>query len=281
MLRRLLRALLALLVLLAVAVAIAAVWARAELRGSLAQLDGERHVAGLEGPVTIARDALGIPTIRGGSRADVARAIGFVHAQDRFFQMDLARRRAAGELAALVGPRALALDREIRVHRFRAEARRAFALLTTGDRAILDAYAAGINSGLAALEAFPFEYRVLRQDPDAWVPEDSLLVILSMFITLQDTDGSYESTLSTMNEVLPKPVFDFLAPRGTEWDTPIVGDAFPMAPIPGPDVYDLRARRHGKRPGHLPSANTALPTRMSRVFPLRRWLRRWRLGVGR
>ena len=73
---------------------------------------------------------------------DVARATGFLHAQDRFFQMDLARRRAAGELAALLGARAVAVDREIRIHRFRAEAERAVSLLGARDRAILDAYTA-------------------------------------------------------------------------------------------------------------------------------------------
>ena len=60
---------------------------------------------------------------------DVARATGFLHAQERFFQMDLSRRRAAGELAALVGGRAVPLDRDIRLHRFRAEAKRATELL--------------------------------------------------------------------------------------------------------------------------------------------------------
>ena len=60
-------------------------------------------MAGLGAPVRIERDALGVPVVRGGSRLDVARATGFLHAQDRFFQMDLLRRSAAGELAALVG----------------------------------------------------------------------------------------------------------------------------------------------------------------------------------
>src|SRR5262245_42647133 len=146
MLKRLLRALLVVLAILTVALGVAGVWVRAELRASLAQLDGERRVNGLSAPVTVMRDALGIPTLRGATRDDVARATGFVHAQDRFFQMDLARRRAAGELAALVGPRALALDREIRVHRFRAEAQRALALLTAADRATLEAYSGGVNS---------------------------------------------------------------------------------------------------------------------------------------
>src|SRR5687768_14659334 len=88
-------------------------WVRSELRGSLARLDGEFRLGGLSAPVIVERDELGIPTVRGGSRDDVARATGFLHAQDRFFQMDLARRRAAGELAALVGARALLVDREI------------------------------------------------------------------------------------------------------------------------------------------------------------------------
>jgi penicillin amidase len=166
--------------------------------------------------------------------------------------MDLARRRAAGELSALVGGRALALDREIRLHRFRAEAEHAVALLKPRDRTLLDAYTAGVNSGLQSLGAPPFEYLLLGQPPERWKPEDSLLVVLSMFITLQDSDGSYESTLATMHDVLPPAVVDFLAPAATTWDTPIDGSTLPMAPIPGPDVYNLRARRDGKLPVPLP-----------------------------
>src|SRR5829696_81209 len=88
---------------LVVAAAGGAYWIRKELRASLPHLNGTVRARGLQSAVTIERDALGIPTIRGISREDVARATGFVHAQERFFQMDLARRRAAGELAALVG----------------------------------------------------------------------------------------------------------------------------------------------------------------------------------
>jgi penicillin G amidase len=222
-------------------------YVRAQLRASLPQLDGTLRVAGLSAPVTIARDALGIPTIRGASRNDVARAIGVLHAQERFFEMDLSRRRAAGELAALVGPRAIAADREVRLHRFRAVAQRAVATMEPKARAVLDAYAGGVNSGLNGLSKPPFEYLLLRQAPRPWLPEDSLLVVLSMFITLQDYTGSYESTLATMTEVMPKAMVDLLAPDGTEWDTPIVGAPFSTPAIPGPDVYNLRARRMEKR----------------------------------
>src|SRR5688572_13267186 len=246
--RRLFRVLLVTFVLLLVAAGIGVLWARGQLRGSLAQLEGTRRLPGLSAQVQVTRDALGIPTIRGATRVDVARATGFLHAQDRYFQMDLARRRAAGELSALVGPRALALDREIRIHRFRAEAQRALRLMDADDRTLLEAYTAGVNDGLSALESPPFEYLVLRQDPASWRPEDSFLVVLSMFVTLQDTDGSYESTLATMAAVLPPDMYAFMAPRGSEWDAPVDGEAFAMPPVPGPHVYDLRSRRTGKPP---------------------------------
>jgi len=83
--------------------AAAGLWA---LRASLAQLDGARALPGLSAPLTVQRDARGVPAIRGASRLDVARGLGFVHAQERFFQMDLGRRLAAGELAELLGPAA-------------------------------------------------------------------------------------------------------------------------------------------------------------------------------
>ena len=250
--RRLLKVLLIALVVILVAGIASAFWARGRLRGSLPQLAGSRQVAGLTAPVSVQRDHLGIPSIRGATREDVARALGFLHAQDRFFQMDLARRRAAGELAALIGGRAVALDHEIRIHRFRAEAQRAVTLLTQANRRIVEAYTAGVNSGLAALADPPFEYLVLRQQPQRWLVEDSFLVVLSMFITLQDTDGSYESTLGTMHDVLPQPMFEFLAPKGTEWDTPVVGESFSTPPIPAPDVYNLRSRRAGRTTLPLP-----------------------------
>ena len=223
------------------------VWVRHELRGSLPLLDGSHRVASLSAPATITRDALGIPTVRGRTREDVASATGFLHAQDRFFQMDLSRRRAAGELSALVGRRALRADREIRQHRFRAEARTALSQLSARDRTILEAYAAGVNSGLTALKTVPFEYLLLRQSPEPWRPEDSLLVVLTMFITLQDSDGTYESVLGTMHDILPRQMFDFMASRGTEWDAPVVGERFAVPPVPGPEVYNLRARKGGKR----------------------------------
>jgi penicillin amidase len=246
--RRLGRAFLVGFAVLLVAMVAGGCWTRSQLVRSLPQLDGDLRVGGLAVAVTVTRDALGIPTVQAANRVDLARAMGVLHGQDRFFQMDLSRRRAAGELAALVGPRAIALDREIRTHRFRTVAHRAVALLAPADRAVLEAYVAGVNAGLGSLGAKPFEYLLLRQDPQPWRAEDSLLVVLSMFITLQDTDGSYEATLATMSDVLPAEMFALMAPRGTEWDSPVAGDSFQTPAIPGREVYDLRMRRTGKPP---------------------------------
>ena len=281
--RRGLRVVTVILVVLLAATAVAVVWGRAQLRASLPLLDGEHHVPGLAAPVTITRDRLGIPTIRARSRADAARATGFLHAQDRFFQMDLARRRAGGELAALVGPRALAVDREIRLHRFRAVARRTVELLGAHDRAVLDAYTGGVNAGLEALGAPPFEYLVLRQTPTRWTPEDTVLVILSMFVTLQDDDGTYEVTLATMHDVLPAPMAAFLSPLGSEWDAPLVGPAFAVPPIPGPEVYDLRTRRRGRPQLRTPNSQGPNLQGVDSKLGVGRWelgVDDWEIGVG-
>ena len=117
-----------------------------------------------------------------------------------------------------------------------------------------------MNSGLSRLRKAPFEYTVLRQEPRQWLPEDTVLVVLSMFITLQDPDGSYEATLGTMHDVLPEAMANFLAPMGTEWDSPIVGGAQQVPPIPGPDVYDLRSRRTGKRPPRREEPEDSTPS---------------------
>ena len=90
------------------------------LRGSLPQLQGELALQGLSAPVSIARDANGTVTVDAANERDMARALGYVHAQERYFEMDLMRRAAAGELAELFGPAAVPLDRKMRVHRLRA-----------------------------------------------------------------------------------------------------------------------------------------------------------------
>ncbi|HET6656202.1 MAG TPA: penicillin acylase family protein, partial [Gammaproteobacteria bacterium] len=214
------------------------------LRGSLPQLDGRVQLVGLIAPVKVERDDRGIPTITAANELDAARALGYVHAQDRFFQMDLLRRAAAGELAALVGsaPAVIAHDRDRRRFRMRAVAKQVLRLLPDHQRALIGAYTLGVNEGLAALDVRPFEYLLLRQQPAPWRPEDSILAILAMYFDLQDSTDSREQALAAMHATLPPALYRFLTPPGTRWDAPIKGGALESPPIPGPDAVDLRKR---------------------------------------
>ncbi len=124
------RVLLGLVSLLLVTVAVALL----AVRGSLPALDGERSAAGLGDETVIERDALGAVTVTGHSRADVAFATGFVHAQDRFFQMDLSRRMSGGRLSELVGDAAMDMDARQRMHRFHDVAERVYAQLAPAEK---------------------------------------------------------------------------------------------------------------------------------------------------
>src|SRR5262249_58203913 len=105
------------------------------------------------------------------------------------------------ELAGVVGPRAVAGGRAIRVHRFRSLARRVQQMASAEDRAIGEAYADGVNAGLAALTTRPFEYLLLKLDPAPWRAEDSTLVLLAMFIQLHDASGQRESSIGVMHDL--------------------------------------------------------------------------------
>ena len=219
------------------------VYSRNQLDASLPQDSGIASIPGLTKNVTVERDNLGVPTMTGATREDVARALGFVHAQDRFFQMDLQRRQPAGELSGLVGPRALDVDQEIRVHRFRDVAHRAMEYTEPSYRSILEAYAEGVNAGLNALKAPPFEYLVLRATPEPWLPEDSILTVLAMFNTLQGRQALFEQSHGALRDTLPEPMFRFLSTAGSDWETPVVGGSIVRPPIPGSDVFDMRRSR--------------------------------------
>ena len=113
------------------------------LRDSLPPLDGTVPTADLQAPVKIQRDSLGVVTLEAANRVDLAYATGFVHGQDRFFQMDLSRRFAAGELSEVFGKVALDQDRQSRLFRFRKLAQQVVQESTAGQRAIIEAYAKG------------------------------------------------------------------------------------------------------------------------------------------
>jgi penicillin amidase len=230
-----------LLLLVVALVGVAAFWAHRELTGTLPDLDGDVILEGLSSPVTVDRDTSGVPTIRAETRHDLARALGFLHAQERFFQMDLMRRRAAGELAEILGPSVLDVDRYHRVHRMRSRAERVLERASADELALLSAYVEGVNAGLGALGAPPFEYLALRSEPAPWRPSDSILVVFSMFFELNDDHGTLESADALLRDVLSPELAAFLSPAGTEWDAPLFGDALSPAPIPGPGTVQLEA----------------------------------------
>jgi len=219
------------------------------LRASLPQLDGRLH-ANVSAPVHIARDARGVPTIEAADRLDLAYASGFVHAQDRFFQMDLARRLAAGELAELFGAVAIDHDRETRRFRFRAVAREVVAEATPAQRAVLEAYARGVNAGISSLGARPWEYWVLGQVPTPWRPEDTMLVSYSIWWDMQASDLRRELLRREINARLGGPTcaagwacaLGFLYPAGTAWDAPAGTVAVAGEPVPVPDAVTLNVR---------------------------------------
>ena len=220
-------------------------WFYWKLKGSLPVLDGSAAVAGLSAPAKVERDAQGVPTITGQSYLDVARALGFVHGQDRFFEMDVSRRRSAGELSELFGKTTLSLDREARIHDFRPVAVKALAALPADQRAALEAYAAGVNAGLASLKVKPFEYIVLRTKPVVWKPEDSLLVSLTMALTLQDDQGQFLRTLNRVRLVLGEPAANFFSPAVGPADSALDGSVAGLPGIPAARVLDLRKRGGG------------------------------------
>lgn len=215
-------------------------WAFALLQGSLPALSGKHTMPTLHSEVQIERDQFGVVTVSGQGRDDVARGLGFVHAQERFFQMDLLRRAAAGELAELFGSTALELDKRVRVHGLRGVAQAAWDALEGRQREIVLAYVEGVNEGLTQLASEPFEYLILRRHPRLWQPLDCLLVGLAMFLDLQDDLGERHEMLALLATLYPKEMLSFLVPRSTEWDTLLRGGDLPSSALPAATVFNPR-----------------------------------------
>ncbi len=251
--------------LLLVALAVTG-WFFFKTRASLPLLDGQASITGLHAKVTIERDAQGVPTVRGTHRLDVARALGFLHAQDRFFQMDCARRHAAGELAELFGQAALPHDKEVRIHSFRTRAQNVFAKLASKERALIDAYTAGANAGLSQLGEKPFEYLLTRTNPQPWKPEDCVLMIYAMTLDLQDEDAVYEQSLAALRDTLGQSALAYFAPLIGPDDAALDRTTASLAPMPTERMIDIRKRvyiieekhaalAHRETPDVLPGSN--------------------------
>ena len=243
------------------------------LRDSLPRLDGTLPAAGLTAPVKIERDHLGVVTLEAANRVDLAYATGFVHGQDRFFQMDLSRRLAAGELSELFGKVALDQDQRTRLFRFRKLAREVLQQAAPGQQDMVAAYTKGVNAGLRSLHSRPWEYWLLGAPPLQWRPEDTILVVYSMWWDLQANGLRRELLRRELNASIGGRECDagwkcglrFFYPARTEWDAPdgvatdsaVASDIVPPAAgIPGPDVLNVRGAASA---APAPAASGAVP----------------------
>lgn len=220
------------------------------MKGAEPQVDGtvlikpspEAGAIGLAAPVRIERDRHGIPTIEADSLNDAAYALGFVHAQDRLWQMETQRRIGAGRLAEVFGEAALDNDRFLRALGIRRAAQAQWDKMGPSSREVLLAYAAGVNAGMAHTRVWPPEFLILGLRPEPWTPVDSLSWSLMM---AWDLGGNWTSEMMRLrlsaalevdriNEVLP----------------PYPGDDYPMT-----RDYTALYRELGlAKPDRLPSA---------------------------
>lgn len=170
---------------LAAAAALAALVVFLMVRGSLPDYEGERRVVGAEAPIEIVRDEHGVPHIQADSRADAFFGLGFVHAQDRLWQMHLARRAIPGRLSEIFGRLALSTDLRRRAIGYAERAEAAWVRMSAENRALLEAYARGVEAGRTAEgRRRPPEALLLGVDIEPWTARDSVFVLFSFWPTL-------------------------------------------------------------------------------------------------
>ncbi|MBC02162.1 MAG: hypothetical protein CMJ34_02510 [Phycisphaerae bacterium] len=198
----------------------------ATIIGPTSVVADEAVVPGLRGEVVIRLDDRAIPTIEGSDPHDVHAGLGWMHGRERFFQMDVARRSAAGELAALAGPPMVSMDRDQAMSRRREVAERIVASLSPEERGFLEAYVQGVNAGLASLEEIPVEYTLLNATPRPWVIADSILVVLSMFDQLQRS-ADEEPAVHALRDLVKPEVAEWMLSVPGRWDALLVDSQIP------------------------------------------------------
>ncbi|MFA6574984.1 MAG: penicillin acylase family protein [Nocardioides sp.] len=199
-------------------------------RRPLPQTSGKLELPGLEAEVEVVRDEHGIPQLYGDSMADLMRAQGYVHAQERFFQMDVRRHATAGRLAEMFGEDALESDLYVRTMGWRRVAARELALIEPDTRAALEAYADGVNAFLA--ESSPseiaLEYTVLNAGgldyrPEEWTAVDSLAWLKAMAWDLRGNMVEEIDRVLTMDAVGAERAAELYPAYPSGEHAPIVG----------------------------------------------------------
>lgn len=190
---------------------------------AVAQTNSTLPLAGLIESVTVRRDERGIPYIEAANEADLYFAQGYVTASDRLWQMDLLRRSARGELAEIFGKTVLDEDKRHRIYGFAKVAETEMAEASPQARAILEAYARGVNAFINSrdMKSWPLEFQILKYAPRPWTPADSLLVIKTFAEALNttwDTDIMREALAN-----LPAARREALLPETSPLDVLVVG----------------------------------------------------------
>ena len=193
--RWLARSVAALLALLLVILAVALASAYVYLRHSLPKVEGEVPAPGLKASVEILRDSYGVPHIFAATQSDATYALGYVHAQDRLWQMEINRRIGSGRLAEILGPAALDTDRFLRTIGVRRSAQANLGRLDPETRALLESYSAGVNAFLATNPVLPVEFHLTGARPEPWSPVDSIVWVKMM---AWDLGGNWRSELLRM-----------------------------------------------------------------------------------
>lgn len=212
------------------------------------------HIAGLSAPVTITLDSNGIPWIKAANERDAATALGYVHARDRMFQMDLMRRAASGRLAELVGPAALPLDKQMRVLGLGRLAAGDVAAQSPEMRALLDAYANGVNAWIARRGRFAALEFLYFGAPEPWRPSDSLLWGRTMSLWLS-SNYRLELVRQALRDKVPIPLLEQLWP-------PHPAPLPPQANLIAPSVPGI-----GQSPVRLSAAAAAVVLAALPAFP--------------
>ena len=172
---------------------------------ALPTLQGTLSIPGLKAEAAIERDARGLVTIRAASDADAYFALGYAHAQDRMWQMELTRRIGAGRMSELIGNSVIGIDRYVRTMGFYRLAEQQLAHLSPQARKALDAYAAGVNAWLENRDTpLPPQYQLLFIDPEPWKPADSLVWSRLMAFQLSSNMGSERTREQLARSLTPE-----------------------------------------------------------------------------
>ena len=144
---------------------------------SIPPLDGRIPLAGLQGPVDVRFDAFGIPHVFARSDEDAWRAVGFLQARDRLWQMELYRRAASGRLSEVLGAATVVIDQRFLTLGFRQAAEEEWARTPANIRTAFERYASGVNAAMAVPRGrLPLEHQLLGLAPEPWTPVDSLAI---------------------------------------------------------------------------------------------------------